>query len=164
MNEREAVREFWSAFLGSKVEKDGQVPGFSEWCKGAHPKLVKMGLRLSWETARHVKRGAPAGEAITLMVSQFRQAIPQFVDNETPTTDRWTAFGHEIFLGVHQHGWKPPQVLDALELSRESMRSEGPIELWISEVRDFGDNWPVQRLADEWLMPDGRKVAVRFPS
>ena len=33
----DVVRKFWAGFLGSKVAKDGQVSGFSQWWEQAQP-------------------------------------------------------------------------------------------------------------------------------
>ena len=164
MTGREVERQYWAVLLKSKVEKDGQVPGFSEWWGKANPKLAKAVLRIGRATVDHVKRGAPADEAIGLAVAEARQTIQYFTDSESPSTDRWTAFCSEILTMVREHGWKPPQVLEALETSRQAMLSEGPVDLWIDELRSFGPVWPVQRLERSWAMPDGSTVEFRFPS
>lgn len=162
MTEADVERHFWAGFLGSKVEKDGQVPGFDQWWKKAHPRLAKMGLDLGRATAAHVAKGAPADEAIAIAVRSFRGSVQQFRPADHPTTDRWSKFCSEIFNGVYEHGWKPPQVLEALEISRDLMQSEGPIEAWIAEIRDYGESWPIERRGQFWLMPDGRRVESRF--
>lgn len=50
-------RSFWALFLGSTVQKDGQVPGFSRWYDSATPWVREEATSVAYWAAIKIGRG-----------------------------------------------------------------------------------------------------------
>jgi hypothetical protein len=161
----ELTRKFCADLVGGEISKDGGIEGFREYIGGLHPEAQEI-IRdhYRWVNAKVVLRGEDETSVIARAVVSCKHKLQTFRPSGQAESDRWSAFGAEIVKMVRDEGWKPPQVLEALEAVRDVMISEGPIDPWIDELRSFGSEWPVQRLDRSWLMPDGSTVTQRFPS
>jgi hypothetical protein len=159
------TRDFCAQLIGTTVDKNDQIEGFREYMETLHPEaqeIVRDHYR--WVNAKVVLRGENEEAVMARGIVSCKHKLQTFRPSGQAESDRWSAFGAEIVKMVRDEGWKPPQVLEALEAVRDVMISEGPVDPWIDELRSFGSEWPVQRLDRSWLMPDGSTVTQRFPS
>lgn len=96
-NLADVQRQFWASFIGSTVEKDGQVPGFS----GFEKKMDERARALAWKycnrAGSEIHRGTDPLEAIADSVAIAREQIRLLPDPdpvrqpETPSEKSWIA-------------------------------------------------------------------------
>lgn len=141
--EADSIRSFWALFLGSKIGSDGSIPGFDRWWKQAHPDLAKLGQRMAGAAANQIERGAPMDDCVASAVSGFKRAVQAFrPPRQSESPPAWSQFCGEVFERVMDHGWKPPQVLQALYGAEQRFVSlECPIREWIEELEAMGTEW-----------------------
>lgn len=141
----DAVRMFWSMFLQVKVSSDGSVPGFNRWWSEAHPDLRAIGQRMAVAAAHKVDAGAPSDQVVIPAVAAFRRSVQQFRPRrEGDSPPAWSQFCGEVFAQVMDHGWKPPQVLQALYGAEERFVAlDCPIREWIRDLEAMGSEWKI---------------------
>lgn len=105
-----AIRQFWAAFLESRVERDGDVPGFADWWAGATEWARKTAGRYC---SRAVLSGGGEDE-IGVAVVGLRAAL-RFPPTEQRSDHAYGLFRLQVIQDIFSKGLKPIDVAQILE-------------------------------------------------